>query len=127
MLPRGAILVVDDSADWRASVREELEERGYEVIEAVNGREAFHFLVFNHDVQVKVIVLDLEMPIMNGWDFLNLTQAYVRLSKIPVVVVSGYASLLKEEQYPGLIGCLPLPCPLPKLCNLVQAAAGPPT
>jgi len=123
----GVILVVDDCADWRASIREELEELGYEVIEAVNGREAFHVLVFNHEVDVKLIVLDLEMPVMNGWDFLNLTRSYVRLSKIPVLVVSGHASRIQEEHYPGLVGCLQTPCPMPKLTNLVQATVGPPS
>jgi CheY-like chemotaxis protein len=121
----GKILVVDDCADWRETVKDELEALGYEVVEAVDGQQAFQYLVFNHDVPIKAIVLDLEMPKMNGWDFLNLTRSYVRLSKIPVVVVSGYASLLQESEFPGLAGRLQRPCELPVLSNLVRQAAGP--
>jgi|SoiMethySBSTD1v2_1073268.scaffolds.fasta_scaffold1152269_2 CheY-like chemotaxis protein len=127
MRENDVVLVVDDCADWRESIREALEDLGHQVIEASNGQQAFNLLVFNHDVRVKLIVLDLEMPIMNGWDFLNLTRSYVRLASIPVVIVSGYAKLLHEEQYPGLVGCLQTPCAMPTLTNLVQATVGPPT
>ena len=79
--------MVDDYDDARATVREMLEElRAYEVVEAENGQEAFDYVISHPDVRVQLTVLDLRMPVMNGWEFLALMRSYVRLSRIPIVV-----------------------------------------
>jgi CheY-like chemotaxis protein len=85
-------LVVDDYDDARATVREMLEELGHEVVEAENGQEAFDYVIYHPDVRVQLIVLDLRMPVMNGWEFLALMRSYVRLSRIPIVVAKFSAS-----------------------------------
>jgi CheY-like chemotaxis protein len=85
-------LVVDDYDDARATVREMLEELGHEVVEAENGQEAFDYVISHPDVRVQLIVLDLRMPVMNGWEFLALMRSYVRLSRIPIVVAMFSAS-----------------------------------
>lgn len=120
-------LVVDDYADARATVRELLEELGHEVVEAENGQQAFDFVIANPDVSVQLIVLDLKMPVMNGWEFLALMRSYVRLSRIPIVVVSGNTSSLKPNETRALAGCLQVPYELPKLRAIVDSIHAPPS
>ena len=117
------ILVVDDDADSRETIREVLEELGYRVVEASNGREALDFLVAHPADGVKLILLDLKMPVMNGWQLLKLLDSYVRLSAIPVLVVSAFASTLESDTYRSLVGRLEVPYQLPQLRAMVQSVA----
>jgi CheY-like chemotaxis protein len=84
----GPILIVDDDSDWRSTLQELLVARGYSVVEAGNGRTALSYLT-SGNVQPALVLLDLQMPGMNGWDLLTVLQMYLRLSAIPIVVVSG--------------------------------------
>ena len=63
------VLVVDDSKSIRQIERKYLEEMGHEVVEAENGEEALKVLKENPDV--KLILLDWHMPVMNGYEFLH--------------------------------------------------------
>jgi CheY-like chemotaxis protein len=117
------ILVVDDDPDSRETIREVLEELGHRVVEASNGREALDFLVEHPTEGVKLILLDLKMPVMNGWQLLKLLDSYVRLSSIPVLVISAFASTLDSDAYPSLVGRLEVPYQLPQLRALVQSVA----
>jgi CheY-like chemotaxis protein len=113
-------LVVDDYDDARATVREMLEELGHEVVEAENGQEAFDYVISHPDVRVQLIVLDLRMPVMNGWEFIALMRSYVRLSRIPIVVASGSVSSLDPREVLGLAGCIQAPYEVPKLREIVE-------
>jgi len=113
-------LVVDDNAEIREGVREILEYLGHEVVEAANGQEAFNFLVLNPTVKVSLIILDLRMPVMDGWQFLALLRSYIRLSKIPVVVASSVAETLQPCDKDGVAVCLQTPSELPRLATVVQ-------
>ena len=115
------VLVVDDDADVRETLREMLEELGQPVVEAPNGQAALNFLVSHREADVRLILLDLRMPVMNGWDFLELIRNYVRLARIPVVVVSACASL--SEPHPSVVAWLQTPYPMSQLRELVQAHA----
>ena len=81
------ILVVDDDEDCRAAVREVLEEDGFTVVEAADGRVALDYLV-SHDAP-SLIILDAVMPAISGWQLLTILQNYYRLSQIPVLMLSG--------------------------------------
>lgn len=107
--PPDTVLVVDDYDDKRACMRDILEELGQDVAEAANGQEALHFLIFHHEVRVKLIVLDLQMPTMTGWELLTLLRSYARLRRIPVVIASAHADTLPPPQEPPIVGCLTLP------------------
>ena len=121
---RHVALVVDDDPDLRASFRELLEELGQDVEEAANGQEAFNFLVFNPTTKVDLILLDLQMPVMDGWQFLTLVKSYIRLSKIPVVVASSFASTLPATQKRELAACLETPSELTRLPAVVRRLCG---
>lgn len=82
------ILVLDDDAAIREVLSEVLEEEGYQVKSAANGREGLQILRAN-DGSAGLILLDLMMPIMNGWDFRALQLQDPALATIPVVVLSA--------------------------------------
>lgn len=119
--PPQTILVVDDYADARACLRDLLEELGQDVTEAGNGQEALHFLIFHRDVEVKLIVLDLSMPTMTGWELLTLLRSYSRLAHIPVVIASAHADSLPPPQEAPIIGCLALPYERGQLKALLES------
>jgi two-component system chemotaxis response regulator CheY len=81
------ILIVEDDATLRAALREALEEHGYEVEVAEEGAAALAWL--RREPRPALILLDLMMPGLNGWDFLARRRIDPSLPAIPVVVLSG--------------------------------------
>jgi len=86
---RGAVLVVDDDADLRALLREALEYIRYYVLEADDGKGALDILRLTDTPLVRVIILDLMMPGMSGWELIETLHRDPMLSQIPVVVMSA--------------------------------------
>jgi CheY-like chemotaxis protein len=86
---RKAILVVDDNLDLLETMAGVLELDGYSVLRAHNGKEALKMAAAN---SVCLILLDLSMPVMDGWEFLEERKRTPRLATIPVIVISAYAS-----------------------------------
>lgn len=84
----GGILVVDDDADIRDSLREVLEDEGYDVACVANGREALDHLKTTSPAPC-VILLDLMMPIMDGWQFRREQMANPEISQIPLIVITA--------------------------------------
>jgi CheY-like chemotaxis protein len=82
----GTILVVDDERDIRDAISELLEDEGYEVEEAGDGAEALNKARVCHPA---VVLLDLMMPGMNGWEFRARQRGDPELKEIPVIVVSA--------------------------------------
>jgi CheY-like chemotaxis protein len=81
-----SVLVVDDETDIRAAVSELLAEEGYQVLDAANGEEALQKArAFHPDV----VLLDLMMPGMNGWEFRAQQKGDPELAQIPVIVLSA--------------------------------------
>lgn len=79
------VLVVDADASLRASLIEELETYGLVVLGAGNGVEALRLA---RDRTPRLILLELEMPVMNGWQFLDQRRSDRALAKIPVVLLA---------------------------------------
>jgi CheY-like chemotaxis protein len=86
---RSCVLIVEDDADIRESLGDALEFEGYDVATAGNGFEALRLL--RSGLKPGVILLDLVMPIMSGWQFRQVQLADPSLAGIPVVVVSASA------------------------------------
>jgi CheY-like chemotaxis protein len=84
------ILLVDDSCSARAVMKEMLEVAGYVVTEASNGAEAVQLLVGDPRLEPSLVVLNLEMPTMSGWEFVRIVKSYHRLSTLPLLVVSTH-------------------------------------
>jgi CheY-like chemotaxis protein len=81
------VMVVEDDLDTREMLCRFLELEGYQVESASNGRQALDRL--NGGAQACVIVLDLMMPVMDGWQFRREQVRDTQLSQIPVIVVSA--------------------------------------
>ena len=88
------ILVIDDEASIRELLRLMLEMSGFTVVMAANGKDALDLLA-RSDAPC-LILLDLMMPVMNGWEFFRIIRADERYKNIPVVVISAYTSAEME-------------------------------
>src|SRR6516165_4861574 len=88
----GRVLVVEDDHDVRVAVRLVLEDEGYQVDSVTDGRRALEHLERSAQLP-DLILLDLMMPGMDGWDFAARLRANPRLCSIPVVVVSAFDEL----------------------------------
>lgn len=84
------ILLVEDDPALRCTLAEVLEERGYEVVCAEHGAEALARL--GDRPTPSVILLDLAMPVMDGWSFRNAQRKDPRLAAIPTVILSATLS-----------------------------------
>ncbi|MEH2320066.1 hybrid sensor histidine kinase/response regulator [Nostoc sp.] len=81
------VLVVDDAISLRQTLSLTLQKAGYQVIQAQNGVEALEKLQLHPEIQV--VVSDLEMPRMNGFELLSNFRQYPNLAKIPVVILTS--------------------------------------
>jgi two-component system, chemotaxis family, sensor histidine kinase and response regulator PixL len=80
------ILVVDDSLVQRQGLLRTLSGAGYQVLQAANGQEALAQL--NQHLEIQLVVCDIEMPYMNGFEFLSYCRQDARLSKIPTIMLT---------------------------------------
>ena len=81
------VLIVDDDARIRALMARLLETSGYKAVEAANGKEA---LARMRQRRPCVILLDLQMPIMDGLEFRRQQLADAELADVPVICVTGF-------------------------------------
>lgn len=79
------VLVIDDNADIRHLLRSILQTDGHEVIEAGDGLEALQILEAEHET-LSVVLLDVQMPDMTGWDVLRQIRFHAPMSDLPVVM-----------------------------------------
>lgn len=97
------ILVVDDDEDFRSGLRMALEMKGYQVEEAANGEDALAQLTAKPPL---LVLLDLQMPVMNGRELLQRMRSTPEQKEIPVVIISGFgfeweAELMGAQGYVG--------------------------
>ncbi len=93
-----SVLVVDDDADLRETLRDVLQDEGYRVETTANGREALDRLLARDPP--RLLVLDLMMPVMDGWQVLEELARNAALSWIPVVIISAGKSRLEGVRAP---------------------------
>lgn len=82
-----SVLVVEDDAETREALGYLLEVEGYGVIAVANGQEALAVLQGGQDVCI--VLLDLMMPVMDGWAFMAVRARHPALQAVPVVVISA--------------------------------------
>jgi two-component system chemotaxis response regulator CheY len=115
-MPR--VLVVDDDAGVRGAIVDALRDAGYEVDSAPDGRKALEAM---HAITPCLVLLDLMMPIMDGWEVLREMEMSPRLARIPVCVVTAHAHLA-----PTTTSVLPKPLRLEAMLDLVGKHCGSP-
>ena len=86
-MSKPTVFIVEDDTDTREMLSKFLELEGYHVEVAANGRQALDIL--GSGVAANVIVLDLMMPVMDGWEFRRRQVEDARLRSIPTIVVSA--------------------------------------
>jgi CheY-like chemotaxis protein len=82
------ILVAEDNAVNRELLRELLEARGYTVLEACDGQQALHMI---EQAQPELLLLDIGMPVLDGFAVIRKIRENPRLAPLPVVAVTAYA------------------------------------
>lgn len=115
MSQRATVLVVDDDDDAVATMRDILEEEGHLVLAARNGREALQVAL---QTVPDLVLLDLEMPEMDGRAFLAALDRSPTLASVKVVVVSG-----AEDRSAVPCECVAKPLRLDTLLGLIDRAA----
>jgi DNA-binding response OmpR family regulator len=115
---RKCVLVIDDDLPLRGMVAAALRHHGFQVLLAGDGAEGQRALNIHHP---DVVLLDLAMPDVNGWDFLQRLQETGRLGSVPIIVVSAH--LRHDPQailQMGVKAILPKPFNLPELIDLIE-------
>ncbi len=112
-----SVLVVDDEEDVREALRDLLEQYGYKVLAAPNGREALNIL--RGGDPPGFVLLDLIMPVMNGWEFLDIVSRDKELSRIPLSI-----STSTPDQAPSDHDVIPKPIDVDVLLERIRIACG---
>jgi two-component system, OmpR family, response regulator CpxR len=115
--PRAPVLLVDDDAAFRDMVQEVLEQAGYDVYCAGDGKEALAVL-HEADPAPGLILLDMMMPVMSGEEMLAALKQVHALAAIPVTIVSG------TEEPPEGASYLSKPVDIAALLGLVEKNCG---
>ena len=89
------ILVVEDQADLRGILRDLLTGSGYDVVEATNGQEG---VAKAKSERPDLILMDIQLPVLNGYDTTREIKADPNLSATPIIAVSSYAMKGDEDK-----------------------------
>jgi CheY-like chemotaxis protein len=103
------VLLVDDLEDGRAMYAEYLTRSGYRVVQAADGRQAVALAIA---LLPDVVVMDMALPILDGWAAVRRLKADERTLAIPIVALTGYsaASHVRRAQEAGCDAFLTKPC-----------------
>jgi len=112
-----SILIVEDEHDIRAVLTEILEDEGYAVASVPNGLEALAFLRVHRP---QLILLDLGMPVMTGWEFREQQRRDPILSDIPVIIMSATPHLNRTAAALQANNCIDKPIEMNRLLGLVE-------
>ena len=110
------ILLVDDDPDVREVLGEFLAMRGYAVEACANGADALAYL--RHGPLPHIILLDLQMPVMDGYEFRAAQERDAKLANIPVVLISDQATI-DRSRIDG-VDVLPKPFKVDKLVGVIE-------
>ena len=116
--PHHPVLVVDDDPDIREAMTAILEGEGYTVSEARDGAEALALLRGGN--APCLILLDLMMPVMDGWSFRAAQLADPALAEIPVVILSAAADVHRQAEALHVDGFLAKPLNVPKPLDTID-------
>jgi CheY-like chemotaxis protein len=116
------ILVVDDDDDTRDTLEELLGHAGYSVLAAANGAAALRLLRAAPQVRdppCDLVILDLMMPVMNGWDFRAKQRADPNLARIPILLMSAGGHIATVSDQLEAADYISKPVEVPDLLNKV--------
>ena len=114
---QGGVLVVEDDNDIREALVEILRAEGYRVCGAADGREGLERL---RSERPMLVLLDLMMPVMNGWQFRREQQLDPDVADIPVVVISADVAAPLEGMRLGARAVMQKPIELRELLFIIS-------
>jgi CheY-like chemotaxis protein len=114
---RRRVLVIDDDPDLRELLSVVLKSEGYDVQTAENGAAGFSVL---RTLVPDLIILDLLMPVMNGWQFREAQTALPQYARIPIVCLSGYHAARHQAAALGMPVCVQKPFDIDELVKIVR-------
>jgi CheY-like chemotaxis protein len=123
MLPE-SVLIVEDDVSVAGALSRFLDAKGFAITAAKDGKEALE--VLQQGVRPSVLLVDLMMPTMSGWELIECLRRDDTLSQIPVVLISGYprlvpAAKLREVDLPFI----EKPFHLDELLRVIRSVARP--
>jgi CheY-like chemotaxis protein len=113
------VLIVDDELDIVEAVKAILEEERYKVVTCGNGREALKCL---EDSKPDLAILDIMMPVMNGYETLKAIRQKPAFEKLPILIMSAISPTVKAKD-PAWAGFLKKPFSLHQLLEQVHTLA----
>jgi CheY-like chemotaxis protein len=116
------VLVVDDDPDILEALSEILEAEGFEIRRARNGKEALERL---EPDPPHLILLDLMMPVMDGWEFAQRMRQKPDFAGIPIIVLSADRNVGSKAKDIGAMGHLAKPFELNDLLSMVRQSLNP--
>jgi len=115
---RKRVLVIDDDMPLRGMLAAALRQHGFQVLLAGDGAEGQRALNIHHP---DVILLDLAMPNVNGWDFLQRLNETGHIGRVPIIVVSAHLRVDPQAVLQmGVSAILPKPFNLEDLLSLIE-------
>lgn len=115
---RKRILVIDDDLPLRGMLAAALRKHGFQVLLAGDGEEGQRAVNIHNP---HVILLDLAMPRVNGWDFLQRLRETGKIGTVPIIVVSAHLRIEPQAVLKmGVSAILPKPFNLPELIDLIE-------
>ncbi|MDP2319306.1 MAG: response regulator [Acidobacteriota bacterium] len=115
------VLVVDDDDDFRVLLRAQLHNAGYQVLDARDAASAMHIA---RTMRPDVITVDLLMPGLDGWDFIERLRSEEALARIPVIVVSGVPEATGSRRRPEGVAVVTKGEGLDRLLREISQALG---
>jgi CheY-like chemotaxis protein len=119
--PRGRILVIDDEASMRELLRLHLRNQDYEVLEAEDAIVAGH-LVVKH--KPDLVIVDVQMPYMNGYEFVSALKSDPQTCDIPVVFLTTDDNVASQAKKLGAAAYLHKPVMADRLIEVVDLFVG---
>ena len=114
-MDRGTLLIIDDDRVTREAVSSILTAEGYHVLTAADGEEGIE--VIRKNPVLELILLDMMMPRMNGWGFLDFFRNCRYAATVPIVIMSAYTEMAKSVRPQAVV---PKPIELQTLLNTVE-------
>jgi CheY-like chemotaxis protein len=118
-----SVLVVDDDAAIRDAVAGVLESEGFEVRSADNGEAALDAI--RADGVPDLMILDLMMPVLSGWEVLEIVDTLPELRELPILVLSAMCTPVSQGCTGGVRACLGKPVGLEALVDAVRGILRP--
>jgi CheY-like chemotaxis protein len=122
VIPGQPILVVDDDDDFREALVEVLSEAGYPVDQAGDGESALRRMAAEAP---GVVLLDLKMPVLDGWGVVERMRKDPRTAHIPILILSAYGFEWESELL-GAQGYVPKSVGMEEILERIRRIAGPP-